>query len=109
MRLKYEKQMTSRVFTDPTKRINDYYINVDMKIKRMQNEIQKKLNQTQNEATNYIMKLDALSPLKTLSRGYSITEVNGNIVSKKEQVKISDEINVRLQDGKIIAIINNII
>lgn len=109
MRLKYEKQMTSRVFTDPTKRINDYYINVDMKIKRMQNEIQKKLNQTQNEATNYIMKLDALSPLKTLARGYSITEVKGNIVSRKEQVKISDEINVRLQDGKIIAIINNII
>ena len=106
MRLRYEKVMASREFTDPLKRINENYINIDMKVKRMQVSIQNIFKENKAKAENYILKLDALSPLKTLARGYSITEHNGKILRTTKQIKENDEISVRLEDGKITAIVN---
>ena len=103
MRLKYEKIMASRVFTDPLKKINENYLNIDMKMKSMQTAIQNILNENKVKTKNYILKLDALSPLKTLARGYSITEHNGKILKSIKQVKENDEIGIRLEDGKIFA------
>ena len=39
MRMRYEKAMSSRVFTDPMKQINEKYILVDMKTKEIENNI----------------------------------------------------------------------
>jgi len=101
MRLRYEKAMTSRVFTDPLKRINENYLNIDMKVKRIQSAIQSTLKENKTKAENYILKLDTLSPLKTLARGYSIAEHNGKILRSTSQVKENDELQIRVQDGKI--------
>ena len=101
MRLRYEKAMTSRVFTDPLKRINENYLNIDMKVKRIQSAIQSTLKENKTKAENYILKLDTLSPLKTLARGYSIAEYNGKILRSTSQVKENDELQIRVQDGKI--------
>ena len=68
--------------------------------------IQNIFKENKAKAENYILKLDALSPLKTLARGYSITEHNGKILRTTKQIKENDEISVRLEDGKITAIVN---
>ena len=47
-----------------------------------------------------ISKLDALSPLKTLTRGYSIVETNGKIIKSVQDVEKDDEIDIRFIDGK---------
>lgn len=111
MRLRYEKAMSSRVFTDPMKQINEKYILVDMKTKEIENNILNKLKESKNKATNIITKLDTLSPLKTLARGYSITEYNGEILKSVKQVKEDEKIEIRLKDGNITAkalkILNN--
>ena len=103
LRLRYEKAMASRVFTDPLKRINENYLDVDTKIKNMQNLIQNKLKEAKVKAENNILKLDALSPLKTLARGYSITESDGKIIKTVKQIKLNDEIQIKLEDGEITA------
>ena len=103
MRLRYEKAMSSRVFTDPMKQINEKYILVDMKTKEIENNILNKLKESKNKATNIITKLDTLSPLKTLARGYSITEYNGKILKSVKQIKTNDQIEIRLKDGNITA------
>ncbi len=49
-----------------------------------------------------IQKLDLLSPLKTLQRGYSICfNENGQLIKTKEQVKVNDLINIKLSNGDI--------
>ena len=69
----------------------------------MQVAIQTKLKESRAKAEGNILKLDALSPLKTLTRGYSIAEYNGAVLKSTNQVKENDEISIRLQDGKITA------
>ncbi len=46
--------------------------------------------------------LDALSPLKVLGRGYSITlDENGSVLSSVENVRQKDRLEIRLSDGRI--------
>ena len=108
MRLRYEKAMNSRAFTDPTKRINEEYMNIDSIIKQLEKAIQIKLADSKTIAAKYFAKLDALSPLKTLTRGYSITELNGKVLKKSKEVKVNDEINIKLQEGGLTAQVKSI-
>jgi len=50
-------------------------------------------------------KLDALSPLATLHRGYAIvtTETGDHVVTDSSQVELGDKIRTRLQSGELIA------
>ena len=45
---------------------------------------------------------DALSPLSTLLRGYSIAETNGVIINSVSSLNVGDAFNLRLSDGHII-------
>ena len=100
MKLRYEKCMNSRVFKEPLQKINEKYILIDMKVKTMQNSISNIYNSKKTNMIKHIAKLDALSPLKTLTRGYSIVQSNGKVVKSVNQIKKDDEIDIRLIDGK---------
>lgn len=100
MRLRYEKCMNSRAFKEPQQKINEMYILIDMKIKSMQTSITNLYKDKKNNMINLIAKLDGLSPLKTLARGYSIVELNGKAVKSIKEVKKDDEIEMRFFDGK---------
>ena len=99
MKLQYEKCMKSTVFTEPLQKINEYYLNIDNCIKKIENNINIKLRDSKIESTNLISKLDALSPLKTLVRGYCIVEIDGKVVSKAENLNKDDKIDLRFTDG----------
>ena len=54
-------------------------------------------------------KLDAMSPLKVLTRGYSITQDNqGNMVRSVKQVSEGSKIQIRLGDGSLEAQVRSI-
>jgi exodeoxyribonuclease VII large subunit len=46
-------------------------------------------------------KLDAISPLKVLARGYAIAESRGKVLLRAAQVKQGDAVRVRLSEGEI--------
>ncbi|MDX6769850.1 MAG: exodeoxyribonuclease VII large subunit [Elusimicrobiota bacterium] len=46
-------------------------------------------------------RLDAISPLKVLARGYAIAESRGKVLTKASQVKKGDPVRVRLSDGEL--------
>lgn len=100
MRLRYEKCMNSRVFKEPTQKINEKYMLIDMKIKSMENSILNIYNKNKTNMVKQISKLDALSPLKTLTRGYSIVEENGRAIRTIKDLKKDAEIDIRLIDGR---------
>lgn len=100
MRLRYEKCMTSRVFKEPLQKVNERRISIDMIVKQMQKSITSKVNEKKVKMVELITKLDSLSPLKTLARGYSLTtDIHGKVVNSVEKVKKDDELVIRFQDG----------
>ena len=99
MRLRYEKVMNSRVYKEPYQRINDYYLKIDKYMKSIENSSIKKLKDCKLEAAKIITRLDTLSPLKTLTRGYCLTESEGKVITKAEDLKSGMEVDLRFQDG----------
>ena len=63
------------------------------------------IDKTKQRYTNILSKLDALSPLKTLERGYGIIKLNDKAVTSIKDLKKDDLINIELKDGKKKAII----
>ncbi len=63
------------------------------------------LDKTKQKYTLLLGKLDALSPLKTLERGYGIIKLNEKAVTSIKDLKKDDLINIELKDGSKEAII----
>ena len=102
MKMRYEKCMARRVFKEPLQKIHERSIRLDMSIKLINNSIKKKMQTSKSEYIKLVSKLDALSPLKTLARGYSIAENDfGEVLSSKDKVNIGDYLSIRFTDGKI--------
>lgn len=100
MKLRYEKCMSSRVFKEPLRNVNDNYLKIDSYVKRLENIIRVKQKEEKTKYVELVSKLDALSPLKTLTRGFSITEKDNKIVKSAKDLKTGDKINVRFVDGE---------
>ena len=105
MKLRYQKCMASKAFKDPKQKINEYYLILDNTLKRIENSINKIVKDNKVKMIENVAKLDTLSPLKTLTRGYSIVECNGKIVRTCKELKKDDEIKITLKDGNKNAII----
>lgn len=63
------------------------------------------LDKTKQKYTLLLGKLDALSPLKTLERGYGIIKLDDKAVTSIKDLKKDDLINIELKDGSKKAII----
>lgn len=100
MKLRYNKLVASRVFTAPLTRINEEYQNLDIKLKRLETSIKQKLNESKNKEIELISKLDTLSPLKTLTRGYAIAQKDGQIIKSVKALETDDIINLKFTDGE---------
>ena len=48
-----------------------------------------------------ISKLEALNPLSVLSRGYSVAQKDGKVISKISDVEIGETVTIHLTDGRI--------
>lgn len=106
MKMRYKKAITSRVFTKPLQRVQEEYLKIDISVKALQNAIGLKLKDTKSNLAKNISKLDALSPLKTLSRGYCISEKEGNVMRSVKDLNKGDNIDLKFMDGVKKAIIS---
>ena len=101
MKLRYQKCMSSKVFTEPTAKIKEQYINLDIIIKNLENLITNKVKDAKTKSIELISKLDTLSPLKTLTRGYSIAQKDGKTIKSVKELKTNDELDIRFTDGEV--------
>ena len=100
MKLRYEKLVASQVFKDPYKKINDYSLVLDKNIKALEVSVKNAYSKAKEKFVEKTARLDALSPLKTLTRGYSIAEKQGKIIKSKNDLNKDDEISLRFFDGE---------
>lgn len=101
MKLRYQKCMSSKVFTEPTAKIKEQYINLDIIIKNLENLITNKVKDAKTKSIELISKLDTLSPLKTLTRGYSIAQKDGKTIKSVKELKTNDMLGIRFTDGEV--------
>ncbi|MGN1420090.1 MAG: exodeoxyribonuclease VII large subunit [Eubacterium sp.] len=66
-----------------------------------QSNFAEKVNNESLKLSAAAQKLNALSPLATISRGYCIAEKNGAVIKKANEVKIDDKITLTFSDGKV--------
>lgn len=84
----------------PKDRIDDYNLKLDSLLKSMENSLKMKTMTLKRQFAEQTAKLDALSPLQTLSRGYSIpTTEDGTVIRSAEEMKKGMEFTLRLKDG----------
>lgn len=61
----------------------------------------KLLDNKTNKYINLISKLETLSPLLTLQRGYTMTKMDGKVISSSKKIKKGDRLNIEFSDGSI--------
>ena len=66
-----------------------------------------KLKTTKNKLSNTVAKLDALSPLKVLKRGFAVAEFEGKVITNCNKIDVGDNITLTLQNGKLNCTVNS--
>jgi len=101
-RLNLKFYAEKNVLTNPESMINNQKIYLDSLYKSFENSISKISEAKKKELSVMVSKLDGLSPLGTLSRGFSVTkDEKGNVLRSVKQVKKGDLLKVTLTDGEI--------
>ena len=59
------------------------------------------LDKKANRYLQIISKLETLSPLLTLKRGYTMTKLNNKIITSSKNLKSGDELEIEFNDGKV--------
>lgn len=63
--------------------------------------VQNKLERAKERLAHNAAKSDALSPLSTILRGYSVAEIDGRIIKKVSDINVGEEITLIVSDGRI--------
>lgn len=104
-RIDFEKQeldnlASSKVLLSPDEFINIRKNELDMLSADMIKAFKAILSENQREFVALSAKLDALSPLSVLSRGYSIVQNKNKVIKSAKELNIGQNIMVKLSDGK---------
>jgi len=86
----------------PQNRINSARQRVDELLSRAQTRLQHELALRQERLAGLRARLESLSPMATLDRGYALVrhQETGRLVSRVGQVHAGDELEVRVSDGE---------
>ena len=109
LRTKLDSISGKRVMQDPAASIDNRRIELDRSRDRLLSAQEHILSEKKHEFVRLTAALDAMSPLKVLSRGYSITTGSGgkNIKSVNE-IHAGDKLTVRLADGTAGCTVDNV-
>jgi len=109
-RMELEALSTRRVLDRPLERIHDLVAVLDEWAEKLRRSAKRGVEQTRHRLAETAGSLDALSPLKVLSRGYSITRRadDGDVLRAVDQVQPGEHILSVLRDGQILSRVESI-
>ncbi|MDV6252760.1 exodeoxyribonuclease VII large subunit [Vibrio sp. EA2] len=101
-RKQYRLQLNS-----PVKRLTQQKSKLERAEQKLLDAMDRKLLTMRHELAMAAEKLDTVSPLATLKRGYSITQTEqGKVITQAEDVKTGDQLVTRLANGEIRSTVN---
>ena len=98
------------VFTRPADALHNLAQRLDELSGRMQNSIRVVQRETQSTLTALGGKLESLSPLAVLGRGYSVTyeKTTGRLITSASRLKIGKQIETRFRSGTAVSTVDEI-
>ena len=100
-RAKIEMKIAALERTSPKNYIDNLSVRCDRAIMAMDSAVKHEIAVKSKDFSALCAKLDAMSPLKILARGYSVASKEGKILSDINSVSTGDKINVMLSGGEI--------
>ena len=89
----------SRVLRNPVAVVDDQRMRLDGVQRRLAMALERTLRRGRVELAGLAGRVDAMSPLKVLSRGYAIAKAEGRAVTTVEQVQPGQAMDVLVADG----------
>ncbi len=97
-----QRAVSGRALRRPESLIGDRAQRTDELLDRMNAAMETKLERWQNSLERAADRLEALSPLRVLERGYSITfDAQGDVLRGTEEIRRGDRIRTRLHGGEV--------
>ncbi|MBT9156601.1 MAG: Exodeoxyribonuclease 7 large subunit [Firmicutes bacterium] len=72
---------------------------------RMQNAVERRLQGAGASLAQQALRLQAISPLNVLARGYSVTRVGGNVLKSEGDVALGDTLTTTLYSGIVYSVV----
>ena len=88
--------------------VRDKVIQIDQIYDKINLRLEQNLETSKEKLSKKAALLHNLSPLATISRGYSIVEKDGQVINSIEDVYINEDINITLKDGSLECNVNKI-
>ncbi len=103
-------QLGRPIWKHPYNMIQQRQQHLDQLVKLMEVAGKNSFEIYRNRLSLALSRLDTLSPLKIMTRGYSVTRrlSDERIVYRKTDVAIGDEIETMISDGKIVSVVSDI-
>ena len=101
MRAKFDMIMENKSFKNPLLIVENKTLLLDKLEKEIIDLFKNIIQRKEAKFNELVVGLDALSPLKTLLRGYSIVEKNDRVVKSVSDLNVGDNIKIVLNDGNV--------
>jgi len=104
MKERYSLVANSKVLKNPRDILQQNMLQCDTMIKNLENVFSLKIKDEHIKLVGLASRLDNLSPLKTMIRGYSIVENDeGKVIKSIQSLNMGDKVTVRMVDGIAVA------
>ena len=95
-----------QIFKDPVMKVNEKGMLLDSTWRAFENVVKTRLFEKNQSFSLAVSKLDGLSPLNTLKRGFSVTKSeDGRVIKSVLDAKVGEDILVTVSDGEIRAMV----
>jgi exodeoxyribonuclease VII large subunit len=103
------QQLSSQIhYLSPNEKIKKLKSDVFNNKKILYNQMNTILKGTKGKFALSSLQLDGLSPLKTMSRGYSLPYKQGKLIKSVDSLSIDEKVTIKIQDGEFDASIQTI-
>lgn len=101
-----ERLKAAKLEKVPLDQVNKYRLAIDSMMTKSEATLKYMIEKYRTRCVKSIAKIDTLSPLKTLTRGYSVVEdEDGKVIKSVNDVSSNQEIKITVTDGKVSAIV----